>query len=554
MRPALQAVDRGGLCENPLVGSRSMSIEGAGDGAGLRAFGVAQPGEVLDGRYELESRVGEGTFGEVWKAVDLRVGLTVAVKLAKNGASAERFEQEVKLLARLQHPGVVTLRDQWDASSPDARPFFVMDHCASNLKQWIAEATSDGQGDLDAIRTIFLDVCRAVSFVHERGTLHRDLKPSNILLLRDGDRLLPKLADFGEAGAVPDVDRTATDALGTALYQSPEQGLLGRAPSPASDVFSLAVILYEMLTGQPTPDPTRPWWKIVAGAGLPSSSSGAPAYTHEAARAALSPRLPEAAVRVLEQALSLDPQARPSAIELGTAFDDALRAGMVVARRSRPLAAARERKGMSVIIPLSNALGYLFASVPPVLVDPHLHSRRGFGARTYPHAWLMLPLCAFVFIGTRLVFRYAPVHRHWWMTLVPFLVAAVATVPILAPEMPHGALVSNTPLWLAITGVWLATHYAFNREGQANFKPYVAQSLRFFFAGALLTAGIAPIPFMLFSHDIYERIVTEPSEVSILDGWMFFQVAVLELLWLMGPTREVGIAWFRALRSAPPTR
>ncbi|WP_437624000.1 serine/threonine-protein kinase [Sorangium sp. So ce1151] len=536
------------------MASRSRSIVGAGDGAGLRAFDASEPGEVLDGRYELISHVGEGAFGEVWTALDLRVGLTVAVKLAKSGASAERFEEEVKLLASLQHPGVVTLRDQWDASSPDARPFFVMDYCESNLKRWIAEATSGGSADLDAVRTIFLDVCRTVSFVHERGKLHRDLKPSNILLLRDGDRLFPKLADFGQAGEVPDVDRTATEGLGTAFYQSPEQGLLGRAPSPASDVFSLAVVLYEMLTGQPTPDPARPWWKIVASAGLSPSSLEASARALEALRGTLSARLPEPALRVLVQALSLDPQARPSALELGTMFDEALRGRPVVTRRWRSSPVQAEQGGMSRIIPISNSFGYLFAALPPVFLDPQLKSRLEYGARTYPNAWLMVPLCAFVFIGTRLVFRYVDIHKRWWMALVPLLVAAAATTPILAPEVPHGTLVGNTPLWLGVTGVWLATHYAFNQDGQASFKPYVAQSLRFLFAGALLTAGVAPIPFMLFSHRIYEHIVTAPADVSLLYSWSYFQSAILELLWLMGPTREVGVAWFRALRAAPPGR
>jgi eukaryotic-like serine/threonine-protein kinase len=121
-------------------------MDEAGVDVGLRSFEVPEAGQILESRYDLVSWVGEGTFGEVWKAIDLRTGITVAVKLAKNSGADDRFAEESKLLARLQHPGVVPLRDQWDASSPEARPFFVMDYCESNLKKWIAEMTNQGTG------------------------------------------------------------------------------------------------------------------------------------------------------------------------------------------------------------------------------------------------------------------------------------------------------------------------------------------------------------------------------------------------------------------------
>jgi hypothetical protein len=542
------------MCQNPRVPSRSKSMDGAGVDVGLRSFEMPEAGQILEERYDLVSWVGEGSFGEVWKAIDLRTGITVAVKLAKNSVADDRFAEEVKLLARLQHPGVVPLRDQWDASSPDARRFFVMDYCESNLKKWIAETTGAGGFDLETIRTLFLDVCRTVSFVHEQGTLHRDLKPSNILLLRDRDRFIPKLADFGEAGSVPEVDKTATEALGTACYQSPEQGLLGRVPSPASDVFALAVILYEMLTGQSTPDPVRPWWKIVAGAGISPASEDTSAYALEALRHDLSTRLPDAALRVLAQALYLDPEKRPSALDLGADFDRVIRERAATAGRPRSRAEAADRGGLSVIIPLSNAFGYLVAAGHPVLVDPKLTSRIGYGARTYPHAWLIAPLCAFVLVGTWLAFRYVDMRRRWWTALVPFLLAAAATIPILVPEVPHGALVADTSVWLAFTGMWLAAHYSFNTRDQASPKDYVVQSGRILFAGSLVAAGVAPIPIMLFLEHILEPIVTDPAESALLINWSHLHVGLWELLWLMGPTRELGIAWFRALRAAPPRR
>jgi hypothetical protein len=529
-------------------------MDGAGLDTGLRSFGMPESGQILEDRYKLLSWVGEGTFGEVWKALDSRTRITVAVKLAKNSAADDRFAEEAELLATLQHPGVVPLRDKWDASSPDARPFFVMDYCESNLKKWIAETTGAGAFDLEAIRTIFLEVCRTVSFVHERGVLHRDLKPSNILLLCNRDRFIPKLADFGEAGGVPEVDKSGTEALGTAFYQSPEQGLLGRVPSPASDVFALAVVLYELLTGQPTPDPVRPWWKIVAGAGISPAAEDTPAVALEALRNELSTRLPDAALRALARAFSLDPEKRPSALELGADFDRLIREGAATAKPPRSRAEAADRGSLSMTVPLSNAFGYLVAAVPPVFLDPQLTTRIGFGSRTYPHAWLIAPLCAFVLVGTWLAFRYVDMRRQRWTAFVPFLLAAVATIPILEPEKPHAALVANTSVWLAFTGMWLATHYAFNACDQANPKPYVEQSVRMLFTGSLVAAGVAPIPVMLFLRHVYEYIVTNPAELSLLFNWSYFQVGLWELLWLMGPTRELGIAWSRALRTAPTGR
>lgn len=541
--------------QNPFVTDVSVSIDGAGVGAGLQSFEPPEPGQILDGRYELVSWVGEGTFGEVWKAFDLRLGITVAVKLAKSGAHTPRFSEEVELLAQLQHPGVVTLRDQWDPCLPGARPFFVMDYCASNLKQWIAE-TTDGAGcDLQSIRAIFLDVCRTVAFVHGRGTLHRDLKPSNILLLRDGDRLIPKLADFGEAGHIPDADKTATAGLGTAFYHSPEQGLLGKAQTPASDVFALAVVLYEMLTGAPTPEPERAWWRIVAGVSLSPAKNDANAQVLAVLHKALSATgLPGAAIQVIAQALDLDAENRPNALEFGTHFDRAITAEPAAARRLSSHTKAGARFGPAVLIPLSNAFGYLLAAGHPVLLDPKLTTRIGFGPRTYPHAWLILPLCAFVLIGTRAVFQYVDMPRRWWTALLPFLVAVVATIPILAPEVPHGALLGDTPVWLAFTGMWLAAHYAFNARPQANPEPYVTQSLRVLLGGALIAAGVAPIPIMLFLRDIYGYIVTDASEAMLLMNYSYFQVGIWELLWFVGPTRELGIAWLRTVMAAPPAR
>ncbi|MCC6552715.1 MAG: serine/threonine protein kinase [Polyangiaceae bacterium] len=514
------------------------------------SFALPGRGQILDGRYQLESRIGEGTFGDVWRALDLRLGMAVAVKLAKDGVAVERFAEEVKLLASLQHPGVVTLRDQWDASTPGVRPYFVMEYCHSNIKEWIAERADIGGTDLEAVRAIFLDLCRAVAFVHEQGAIHRDLKPSNVLLLRDDHRFAPRLADFGVARLVPAHEGTATRGVGTDLYQSPEQGLMGGAPGPASDVFSLAVILFEMLTGEPTPEHGRPWWKIVAEAGVAPAGGAHPSVLEALRRA-----LPDAAAEVIARALSLRPGDRPTAMELEEELHRAARevrpAGHRRARSSRRPAA---RDCFPATIAVSNSLGYLFMVARPIFVDPKLETRIGYGARTYPHAWLVLPLSGVVLVGTLLAFRYVNMPRRWWLALVPFLAASAATLPILMPEFPHGVIMADTPVWLAFTGLWLAAHYSFNvREAPRSERrdPQERRLLFVLLVGALLMVAIAPIPMMLFISRVIEAIIEDPVEVSIVNNWTFFQVASWAVLWLVGPTREIGVAWLRALRSDP---
>lgn len=536
------------------MASYSGSIEGGRSDAGRGSWTVPERGQILDGRYELESWVGEGTFGEVWRALDRRLGMVVAVKLVKDGVCVGRFAEEIKLLARLQHPGIVTLRDQWDAGAPGSRPFFVMDYCDSNLKGWIAERADTGTVHLEPVRVLFLELCRAVAFVHEQGAIHRDLKPSNVLLLRDDHRVVPKLADFGTARIV-EHDATATRGVGTDLYQSPEQGLMESAPGASSDVFSLAVILFEMLTEEPTPEPGRPWWKIVAGTGLAPVAGGASSSVRETLRRALPGTLPEAATEVIARALSRHPEDRPSAMELGEEFHRAARERATAGHwrtRSHHKASALDR--FSVAIAVSNTLGYLFMVARPIFADPKLHTRIGYGARTYPHAWLVLPLAGFVLAGTLLAFRRFDMSRRWWIALVPYLVASAATSLILRPELPHGALLTDTPVWLGFTGLWLAAHYSFNVRDLSRSRPHDPDERRLLFVlfvCALLAVAVAPIPILLVMTRAFATIVTDPAEALMLNNWGALEIGSWAVLWLMGPTREIGIAWFRTLRSAP---
>ncbi|MER6787615.1 protein kinase [Streptomyces sp. NPDC000658] len=200
--------------------------------------------EVLSGRYRLDARIGSGGAADVHRGYDLRLRRPVAVKVFRSGAGAESekgFESEAVILARLQHPGLVTA---YDAGRHDGRAYLVMQLIeGSTLKARIAE------GALPCRETAALgaDLARALAHAHEAGIVHRDVKPSNILLDVSGR---PYLTDFGISRLIDATTRTATGTLvGTAAYLSPEQ-VLGHPVGRPSDVYALGLVLLECLTGR----------------------------------------------------------------------------------------------------------------------------------------------------------------------------------------------------------------------------------------------------------------------------------------------------------------
>ncbi|MCQ9130875.1 serine/threonine-protein kinase [Streptomyces hilarionis] len=200
--------------------------------------------EVLSGRYRLDARIGSGGAADVHRGYDLRLRRAVAVKVFRSGAGGESdkgFESEAVILARLQHPGLVTA---YDAGRHDGRAYLVMQLIdGSTLKARIAE------GALPCRDTAALgaDLARALAHAHEAGIVHRDVKPSNILLDAAGR---PHLTDFGISRMVDATTRTATGVLvGTAAYLSPEQ-VLGHPVGRPADVYALGLVLLECLTGR----------------------------------------------------------------------------------------------------------------------------------------------------------------------------------------------------------------------------------------------------------------------------------------------------------------
>jgi len=203
-------------------------------------------GTLIDGRYRILSRLGSGGMADVFLAEDEQLGRKVAVKLlhrrfAEDPGFVERFRREAQAAAGLQHPNIVGV---YDRGAYDGTYYIAMEYLPGrSLKQVIRQ-----EAPLDPLRAIeiTIQILKAARFAHRHGIIHRDLKPHNVIVDDTGH---VKVTDFGIARAGAS-DMTETGSImGTAQYLSPEQAQ-GHAVSAASDLYSVAVVLYEMLTGQ----------------------------------------------------------------------------------------------------------------------------------------------------------------------------------------------------------------------------------------------------------------------------------------------------------------
>jgi serine/threonine-protein kinase len=205
-------------------------------------------GEFLDG-YRLGEQVAAGGMACVFKARDTQTGRTVAIKIphpavARDRVALERFRYVAAISRKLDHPGLVKIL-------PDDRAdgrYVVMEWVGGQTLRQIMDA----QGTLAPARAIpiLLDVCDALEYLHSRGILHRDLKPENVLVDAD-DKI--KLIDLGIAGVSKSIFWTRAaldDGMGTPDYASPEQIRGKRTDAPRSDIYSLGIMLFEMLTGE----------------------------------------------------------------------------------------------------------------------------------------------------------------------------------------------------------------------------------------------------------------------------------------------------------------
>src|SRR5262245_52005768 len=248
--------------EDLLRANSSVSIDATSDAASPPPAAtsdfrpVAAPGLVIAGRYTLAEKIGGGGMGDVWVARQTEpVKRKVALKLIKAGMDSKavlaRFEQERQALALMDHPNIARVLD--GGLTADRRPFFVME-LVSGLP--LTKFCDDAKLGVRERLELFVPICQAVQHAHQKGIIHRDLKPSNILVTIIDGRGVPKVIDFGVAKATS--GRLTEESLstqfgavvGTLEYMSPEQaGFAGEDIDTRADIYSLGVILYELLTG-----------------------------------------------------------------------------------------------------------------------------------------------------------------------------------------------------------------------------------------------------------------------------------------------------------------
>ncbi|NLO65771.1 MAG: serine/threonine protein kinase, partial [Firmicutes bacterium] len=204
-------------------------------------------GEVLVSRYEIREEVGSGGMARVYRAHDLLLNRMVAVKIlreqfADDSQFVERFRREARSAASLSHPNIVNI---YDVGETDGVHFIVMEYVqGKNLRQLIGERQEFSQ---EFIVNVGKQIAMGLAHAHEHGIIHRDIKPHNILITAGG---VVKVTDFGIAQAISSSDLTQTGTvLGSVHYFSPEQAR-GVNVQASSDLYSLGIVLYEMITGR----------------------------------------------------------------------------------------------------------------------------------------------------------------------------------------------------------------------------------------------------------------------------------------------------------------
>lgn len=225
------------------------------EAAGSLTAGEEQVGECI-GRYKLLEKIGEGGFGAVYRAEQSEpVRRHVALKVIKLGMDTKsvvaRFEAERQALALMDHPGIARVFD--GGATATGRPYFVME-LVRGVR--ITEYCEVNQVRLEDRLALFIQLCHAIQHAHQKGVIHRDLKPSNVLVTVQDGTPVPKVIDFGIAKAIeePLTEKTVLTNfhafIGTPAYTSPEQAeMTGCDVDTRSDIYSLGVLLYELLTG-----------------------------------------------------------------------------------------------------------------------------------------------------------------------------------------------------------------------------------------------------------------------------------------------------------------
>jgi hypothetical protein len=254
------------------------------------------PGMRLSDRYQLQERIGAGGMADVWRAQDLVLGREVAVKTLLDGVEHWQgaARQEARAAARLTHPNITAVHDFGEA--PEAGPYLVMELLTG---QTLAHRLDSGPIAWPQARQILAQITSALIAAHAQGVVHQDIKPSNIMLTPAGVKVL----DFGIA-AIRGRENPGWTS-GTPAYAPPER-LRSAEPDPSADVYSLAVVAFEMVNGEP-PWPAASWDEAAA---LHTTRAEAPTLQG----------IPEPAAAMLRAAVSADPSHRPPATDLALAL------------------------------------------------------------------------------------------------------------------------------------------------------------------------------------------------------------------------------------------
>ena len=299
-------------------------------------------GQLL-GPYRIVSRLGQGGMATVYKGYHERLNRTVAIKavhqaFVQDPTSLARFEREAQIVARLEHPHIVPI---YDYAEHEGQPYLVMKHIDGlTLKALL----SQGRLSLDAVVGLMTAIAGALDYAHTQGVLHRDIKPSNILIGRDGT---PYITDFGLARIAHAAESTLSEnmLLGTPQYISPEQAKGTGDLTPQADIYSLAIVLYELVVG-----------RVPFNADTPYATIHDHIYTPIPAPRALNPSVSPAVEAVLLKALAKEPADRyPTAIAMVDAFREAT-AGIDDASMHAPLPPIHEaQRGSLSPMPVRDA-------------------------------------------------------------------------------------------------------------------------------------------------------------------------------------------------------
>lgn len=410
-------------------------------------------GKTISNRYVIEEMLGQGGMSAVYKGNDPNLKRVVAIKvihshLSSNPDFVQRFEEEAAAVAQLRHPGIIQV---YDFNRDDDLYYMILEFVPGETLQDHLKRLNDSGRKLSPTKAAeyMAAICDAVDYAHQRGMIHRDIKPANLMLTTTGQVIL---MDFGIAKIVGGTRHTATGAVvGTAMYMSPEQ-IKGEQPDRRTDIYSLGVTLFEMVSGRPPFDAASAMTLMMMHINDPIPDPKK-----------LNPDVPDSLVAVINKALAKDPNNRyQTAAQMAAALRNSLSAGT-----SSPLATMMEdatimNSARGTIIEKPYAGTYVEST-------PNIPARGTMIENSAPSSMyktpttaapapkrktsLMLPIIAVVGIGLiclagGVIFAATQILGSAAPTETPFVLATNTQPAIVAPletEIPTETLIPATP-------------------------------------------------------------------------------------------------------------